>query len=131
MDWPFDQSPNVAAITTVGVLENKLPILVVQHYADDHSWSFLCGTTDNPDDGRVVGMRTALELDPTLASIADLPVGWIARRDAVGSDWVKEQEYTLHLTMSLHGDVTYRELSANVRGDRDAGLQQRSHASLD
>ncbi len=30
MDWPFDQQPNVAAITTVGVLERGLPILVVQ-----------------------------------------------------------------------------------------------------
>jgi hypothetical protein len=87
--WPFDQGPTVAAITTVGVLEQGLPILVVQHYADDHSWAFLCGTTNSTEDGGVVGMATALRLDPTLKSIADLPPGWIARRAHVGGEWMR------------------------------------------
>jgi hypothetical protein len=30
--WPFDQGPNVAAITTRQVLELKLPVLIVTHY---------------------------------------------------------------------------------------------------
>ena len=46
MEWPFDQAPNVASITTAGVIERRLPVLVVQHYEDDHTWAFLCGTTD-------------------------------------------------------------------------------------
>ena len=91
MAWLFDQRPNVAAITTVGVLEHGLPILVVQHYTDDHSWAFLCGTTDCTEDGRVVLMAEALRLDPTLTSIADLPPGWIARRQRVGGEWVRER----------------------------------------
>jgi len=90
MKWPFDQAPGVAAITTVGVLENRLPILVVQHYADDHSWAFLCGTMDETKDGRVIGMGEVLEMDPSLRSIASLPPGWIARRATVGEDWEKE-----------------------------------------
>ena len=44
-EWPFDQAPNVAAITTVNVLERRAPILVVLHYRDDDSWAFLCGLT--------------------------------------------------------------------------------------
>jgi hypothetical protein len=75
-------------------LEQRLPILVVQHYADDHSWAFLCGTTDSTEDGRVVGMATALQLDPTLRSIADLPPGWIARRQRIGGEWVRERRDT-------------------------------------
>jgi len=39
-DWPFDQPPGTAAITTVRVIEEDLPILLVTHYADDHSWAF-------------------------------------------------------------------------------------------
>ncbi|MGH9968902.1 MAG: hypothetical protein ACREBG_14035 [Pyrinomonadaceae bacterium] len=51
-DWPFDQAPNVAAITTRQVIESGSPILLVTHYEDDHSWAFLCGTTDRfPEDG--------------------------------------------------------------------------------
>lgn len=90
MEWPFDQASDVAAITTVGVLNRELPILVVQHYDDDHSWAFLCGTTDDEADGRVIGMGTALKIDPSLRSIADLPPGWIARRVGVGSEWRRE-----------------------------------------
>lgn len=86
-DWPFDQPPNVAAITTVRVLEEKLPILRVTHYSDDHSWAFVCGTTNATEDGRVIAMHEVISLDPTLRTIADLPPGWTAWRDRIGSMW--------------------------------------------
>lgn len=86
-DWPFDQAPNVAAITTVHVLKNKFPILRVTHYSDDHSWAFTCGTTNATEDGRVIGMHEVLSLDPTLRTIADLPPGWTAWRERVGAEW--------------------------------------------
>ncbi len=85
--WRFDQGPKVAAITTVGVLEGRLPVLVVQHAAEDHGWAFLCGTTDETGDGRVIGMGEMLSMDPTLGAIADLPPGWMAWRGAVGEAW--------------------------------------------
>lgn len=89
-DWPFDQAPNVAAITTRQVLEEKLPILRVVHYEDDHSWAFTCGTSNETTDGRVIGMQCALNIDPTLATIADLPPGWSAWRERVGGEWQRE-----------------------------------------
>lgn len=90
-DWPFDQAPNVAAITTRQVLEENLPILRVTHYSDDRSWAFVCGTTDRTEDGKVIRMDEALEIDPTLRSVADLPPGWSAWRKAVGSDWTTQE----------------------------------------
>ena len=86
-DWPFDQAPNVAALTTVRVLNDHFPILSVTHYSDDHSWAFTCGTTNVTEDGRVVGMHKILKLDPSLRTIADLPPGWIAWRENVGAEW--------------------------------------------
>lgn len=86
-DWPFDQAPNVAAITTRQVIEDGLPILSVVHYAEDHSWAFVCGTSNATGDGRVIGMGTALKIDATLATIADLPPGYCAYRPAVGEPW--------------------------------------------
>lgn len=91
-EWPFDQAPNVAAITTRQVIDLNYPILRVVHYADDHSWAFLCGTTDETDDGRVIGMREALRLDETLALIADLPPGWSAWRQTKESPWNRYEE---------------------------------------
>lgn len=86
-DWPFDQASNVAALTTRQVLEENAEILLVIHYEDDHSWAFLCGTTDSDADGRVIGMGTALSLDATLVQVADLPPGWTASRNEVGGLW--------------------------------------------
>jgi hypothetical protein len=91
-DWPFDQTPNVAAITTRQVIQDRLPILCVTHYSDDNSWAFFCGTTDKTEDGRVIGMGTALKLDPTLRTIADLPPGWTALREYVGGPWQRFED---------------------------------------
>jgi hypothetical protein len=90
-DWPFDQAPNVAAITTRQVLVDHAPILRVTHYADDHSWAFLCGTSDATQDGRVIAKARALQLDPTLRTIAELPPGWTAWREHVGATWHRFQ----------------------------------------
>jgi hypothetical protein len=87
MRWPFDQAPDVAAITTRQVIEQRLPVLSVTHYSDDHSWAFTCGTTEVTEDGRVIAMREALEIDPSLREVADLPPGWTARRQKVGHAW--------------------------------------------
>ncbi len=37
-------------------------------------------------------MGTALRKDPTLREIADLPLGWQARRERVGAPWVREKQ---------------------------------------
>lgn len=88
-DWPFDQAPNVVAITTRFVLEGA-PVLTVVHYSEDESWAFVCGRTFSTKDGRVILMKTALNIDPTLRSIADLPPGWTASRERVGAPWQRE-----------------------------------------
>lgn len=91
-EWPFDQAPNVAAITTRQVIDMNCPIRQVAHYADDHSWAFLCGTTEETDDYRAIHMEDALKLDETLRSIADLPPGWSAWRDSNDAPWQRYQE---------------------------------------
>ena len=85
--WPFDQAPNVAAITTKQVIDLKLPILTVVHYFDDDSWAFLCGTSNKTEDGRVISMKTALNLDKSLAEISNLKPGWYATRKHIGDKW--------------------------------------------
>ena len=86
-EWPFDQEPNVAALTTRQVLEGR-PILYITHYEDDHSWSFVHGSgEDFEQDGRLICMAEALELDETLREVADLPPGWYAWREDRYSGW--------------------------------------------
>jgi hypothetical protein len=90
--WPFDQGANVAALTTRQVIDENCPIRQVVHYSDDDSWAFLCGTTNDTDDYRLIHMEEALRLDETLRSIADLPPGWSAWRNAKDSPWERHPE---------------------------------------
>jgi hypothetical protein len=85
--WPFEDTPNTASITTRQVLEQGAPILLVTHDADDGSWQFLCGTTNETADGRVVGLGEMYARDTTLGELANLPEGWRAWRSAVGFPW--------------------------------------------
>ena len=85
--WPFDEAPDTACITTRLVLDEDAPILMVSHDEDDGGWQFLCGSTDDPEDGRVIGLDCALDLDPGLAELADLPLGWKAWRDSPEHEW--------------------------------------------
>ena len=88
-DWPFDQAPNVAALTVRAILEGA-PILYVSHDWDDDGWQFLDGQPPQLEDGRIIGMGEVLKRDPTLRSIADLPPGWIAWRKSRSDPWVRE-----------------------------------------
>ena len=92
--WPFDQEPDVAAITTRQVLEGTQPIRQVVHYGDDHSWAFTCGTTDKQDDLKVVHLEHLVALDATIRSIAGLEPGWTAWREGVGKPWTISPEET-------------------------------------
>jgi hypothetical protein len=89
-EWPFDDPENVTAITTVHVLERRLPILLVTHDDDDGMWQVLCGTTNDPSDGRIVCLGCMYQLDPTIRDLADLPRGWRAWRDNISSPWQRE-----------------------------------------
>jgi len=86
-DWPFAERPNTASITTRQVLEAGAPVLRVSHDADDGGWQFLCGTTSDPADARVVGLGRMYARDLTLGELADLREGWQAWRAAPELPW--------------------------------------------
>src|SRR5215813_3037784 len=76
-DWPFNDPENVAVITTRHVLDARKPILLVAHDQDDGAWQFLCGTTNNSADARVVSLRQIFEnqvRDQTLSGSSPLSV---------------------------------------------------------
>lgn len=90
--WIWDQTEDTATITTRQVAEQGLPVLVVTHFADDHSWAFTCGVSEDENDVMIVAMETIINLDPTLSEIADLEPGWSAYRDAIGAPWEFEED---------------------------------------
>lgn len=88
VSWPFDQTPDTACITTKPAIQDGLPILFAQHFEDDHSWVFTCGTTNAPGDCMVIGMGEAVQHDQSIVTISDLPPGWSAERNTTDSPWI-------------------------------------------
>ncbi len=89
--WPFDQTPNTASISTIPVFRQGHPILCAQHFEDDDSWVFSCGTTSASKDMLLVAMAEAVKRDETIVFISDLPPGWCADRADVNSPWIRRK----------------------------------------
>jgi hypothetical protein len=88
--WPFDQPRNCAVFTTRPVVERQEPILLVTHDADDQSWQFIGSSGGTAENHMIIALHEAVELDPTVLEVADLPVGWWARRNSVEDAWTRE-----------------------------------------
>ena len=86
-DWPFADPENFAVMTALQITHGGQPILLVSHDADDGMWQFLTGGPVNVADAMVVSLREIYKLDPSVAELADLPLGWQALRSAVGQVW--------------------------------------------
>lgn len=70
-------------------MEDGYPVLLVTH-DEDGDWQVLCGTTNEPADGRVVCLGCLFQLDRSIGQLADLPRGWHAWRDFATSPWHRE-----------------------------------------
>ncbi len=68
-DWPFEDPPNVAVVTTREVTEDKVPILFVSHDKEDGAWQFLTGGPAREDDARVVALRRIWLLDLSIRPV--------------------------------------------------------------
>jgi hypothetical protein len=90
--WPFDQPRNCAVLVTREVVDHEEPILHVTHDADDHGWQFIGSSDGTADNGRVIALHEAIELDPSVLQLADLPPGWHAWRDSPEDPWTREPD---------------------------------------
>lgn len=88
-NWPFADPPNTASITVRAVLEGAW-IAYVSHDADDGGWQFHGEGPSAVEDSVVVGLGCMVGLDPSIAELSDLPLGWQAWRDAPGALWHRE-----------------------------------------
>ena len=88
-NWPFDDPPNVAVITTKRIMRDGYPILLVIHEDEGGEWQFLDGLDLAMADSSIVGLQTVVNHDTTILELADLPLGWYAERTDMNADWVR------------------------------------------
>ena len=85
--WPFPDPPIVEAITLDRILNGSSSILLITRDLDDGTWQFLDGGHVFEDDAALVLLGEMLQFDPSIADLADLPLGWHARRDSAEGAW--------------------------------------------
>ena len=90
-EWPLESPRNVATFTTWSVLRGVEPILNVAHHDGDGSWSFV-GVEFDMNDAAIVSLEEIVNIDPSIASLADLPEGWRAWREDREAPWRRMKE---------------------------------------
>jgi hypothetical protein len=77
----------VAVLTTRSIVEGGAWIAFVSHDEDDGGWQFHdnAPTPPEPEDAKIVSVRSMVERDASLSQLGDLPEGWQAERDAPGA----------------------------------------------
>lgn len=94
--WSFEDPPETAVVTTTQITQKGAPILYVSHERDENgeaTWQFHSLIEPfSMDDAQLVRLETIVRLDPTIAEIADLPMGYAATRMERGGSWRRHQE---------------------------------------
>ncbi len=89
--WPFADPPDRFCVSLRRIFEGGASILLVCHDADDGSWQFLDGGKVNREDGVAICLEHAWRHDPSIAELHDLPMGWQAKRSAIGKSWKRKR----------------------------------------
>lgn len=87
MQFNFQEKKNTMVITTKNILERKKEIILVSHDEDDGMWEFLDGDDVEEEQAVIVSLFEVFKLDETIGELYDLPIGWIAVREGIDSQW--------------------------------------------
>jgi hypothetical protein len=85
--WPFAEADTTTAITSRGVAQGA-PIMVAARALEDGTWIFLDTATIEAEDQRALSLGELARHDPTILELADLPLGWQARRQSIDQPWI-------------------------------------------
>jgi hypothetical protein len=92
-DWKFPDPEDLATFTERAIVERERPVLYAAHDVSDGGWQFLTGGELSEAGVQLVSLAQIVELDPSLAQLADLPLGWHAERVTAESAWVREAQF--------------------------------------
>ena len=91
MDYPFYDAPNTAAIVCCHIIDDGKPVLYVSHDEDDGMWQFLCGSTHETDEARLVSLKSVFDLDNSVGELSDMPCGYCAERKTKNDHWIMKK----------------------------------------
>ncbi|MBI3478687.1 MAG: DUF4262 domain-containing protein [Acidobacteria bacterium] len=88
--WKFPDPPHTGVYLSKTVNEGTEPVTFVSHDAEDGAWQLLGNSMSGPG-GVISCFHHPIDRDPSIAELADLPLGWYAERDKIGEPWVRRK----------------------------------------
>lgn len=90
-NWKFSDDPHTRVFLSETVHKGTESVTYVFHDGDDGAWQFL-GDSMSDGGGPVIScFHHPIDADPSLAELADLPLGWCAERARVGEPWTRRR----------------------------------------
>jgi hypothetical protein len=90
-NWKFPGDPHAKVFISETVHSGTEPVTYVSHDVEDGAWQFL-GDSMSDGGGPVIScFHHPIDRDPSLAELADLPLGWYAERRRVGEPWTRKK----------------------------------------
>jgi hypothetical protein len=90
-NWKFPDPPHARAFLSETVHKATEAVTYVSHDAEDGAWQFL-GDSMSDGGGPVLScLHHPIDRDPSIAELADLPLGWYAERTMPGEPWIRKQ----------------------------------------
>ena len=88
----FESPGDPLVFSSQKVMFEGWPVLLVSH-EEDGAWQFVngWGDTEGVEEVARVHVEHVLERDPSIAPLADLPLGWRAWRIAPDAEWQRER----------------------------------------
>jgi hypothetical protein len=75
-------------LTTERILFGGAAVLFAYHSEHDGLWHFHQGGPVYRGEMKSKDLHALIEMDPTLASVMNLPLGWYAERQKHNSEWI-------------------------------------------
>jgi hypothetical protein len=79
------------SIQTIEVFERHEPVLLVSHEADDGIWQLIGASDADASTGKVGHLHHAVDGDPSLIDVLDLPPGHSTVRAGAGKPWTSHR----------------------------------------
>lgn len=90
--WPFKEAANIATFVSKHLFSGD-PICYAYHDWEDGSWQFLPNRGTQQSDVMLVCLEDVYKLDTSIGELADLPPGWMAKRDGPFSPWSRSKDH--------------------------------------
>jgi len=91
-NWKFSDTPHTRVYLSETVHKGTESVTYVSHDAEDGAWQFLGDSMDGGGGPVISCFHHPIDNDPTLSELADLPLGWYAKRSQPGEAWTRRQQ---------------------------------------